>query len=167
MSTNVGQSSEDTELIRQTEQQGSVALLQTTNPFPEAQHNARWTSIRQSFLTMHDSNRHLPCLWPIVMIEAKPSPCQILTSLPVQSKAVPEKQRRRQWQLMPGGQGLWAAPSYLCPSSISSPFFVRIGWQKIWRAAALALCHSGTQRQTTLQKKLHTVHEQQLWKEHL
>lgn len=41
MTTTVGQPSEDTELISQTEQRDSDALLQTTNPFPETLHNAQ------------------------------------------------------------------------------------------------------------------------------
>lgn len=93
----------DTELISQTEQRDSDALLQTTNPFPETLHNAQWTSIRQSCSTMHATNSHLPRLCPIVITEVKPSLCQILTSPPVQSKAVPGKWGVRQWWLMPGG----------------------------------------------------------------
>lgn len=56
--------------------------------------------------TMHDTNSRLPRLWPIVIAEVKPSLCQILTSWPVQSKAVPAERRARQWQLMPGGWDL-------------------------------------------------------------
>lgn len=67
MRTIVGQPSEDTELISQTEQWDSDALLQTTNPFPETLHNAQWTCIRQSCTTMHNTNGHLPRLWPIVI----------------------------------------------------------------------------------------------------
>lgn len=57
-----------------------------------------------------------PHLCSIVTREVKPSSCQILTSPPVQSKAVPGKQGTRQWQLMPVGRRLLALPSYLCPS---------------------------------------------------
>lgn len=60
------------------------------------------------------------CWWPIVAVEVeKPSPCQILTSPPVQSEAVPGKQGRRQWWLMPSGRWLWALAGYLRPSRCS------------------------------------------------
>lgn len=71
MRTILGQPGEETELISQTEQQDTHALLQTTNPFPETLHNAQRTSIRQSSSTMHDINSHLPCLRPIVITEVK------------------------------------------------------------------------------------------------
>lgn len=87
----MGQPSEDIELISQTGQRDSDALLQTTNPFPETLHNARCTFIRQSCSTMHETNNHLPLLWSIVIMEVKLSLCQILNSPPVQSKAVPGK----------------------------------------------------------------------------
>lgn len=60
MRTIAGQPSEDTQLISQTEQRDTDALLQTTNPFPETLHNAQRTSIRQSCSTMHNTNSHLP-----------------------------------------------------------------------------------------------------------
>lgn len=94
-----------------------MPFLQTTNPFPETSHNASRASIRQSRPTMHDTNSHLPGLPPIVIREVKPSQCQILTSPPVQSNAVPGKQRAKQWRLMPGRWVLCAVPSHRWPSA--------------------------------------------------
>lgn len=160
MRTIVGQPSEDTELISQTEQRDSDALLQTTNPFPETSHNAQWTSIRQSRSTMHNSNSHLPRLWPIVIMEVKPLPKRNPNLTASSIKDCARKTGSETMVTNARWKGAWAVPSYLCPSPSLPhlsphplpPFFVHIWWQKICRPAALALCHSGTQRLPTAGK---------------
>lgn len=89
---------------------------------------------------------HLLHLCSIVSTEVKPSPCQILTSAPVQSMVQPRQPAGTQWRIKPGGQRLEVVPSSQCPSPSAALVLprplplclVHIWWQEICNLGALS-----------------------------
>lgn len=175
MRTIAGQPSEDTELIRQSEQWESDALLQTTNPFPETMHNAQWTCIRQSFSTMHDTNSHPPTSVAYCYHGAKthPMPNPHLTASSIKGSA----RKTESETMVTNARWKGALSCAKLPVSITIPT------PSISSSAAIFLCpHMAAENMQTCslgtlsqwdtkvassRKELHTVRKQQLWKVHL